>query len=107
MRSGRLKSTILIERGTEGSPDRNGKRLTTWAPVLPPLRAEILTNDAQAFLREAGESVETGIVFRVRYRDGIEPGNRITMDGTEFALVEIKEVVRRRTLELRCTGGKP
>lgn len=105
MRSGRLKHTILIERATEGVGDKHGTRLKTWAPVVPPLRAEILTDEDQAFLRAYGESNETAIVLRVRFRDGIEAGDRVTMDGSEFALIEIKEVVHRRVLELRCAGG--
>lgn len=107
MRSGRLKSTIAITRLTLGTPDENGTPHDVWVPVLPPLRAEILTDEDQAFLRTYGESSETAIVLRVRFRDGIEAGDRITMGGSEFALIEIKEIVQRRVLELRCAGGKP
>jgi SPP1 family predicted phage head-tail adaptor len=106
MRSGRLKNTIEITRRGADAVDDYGTPIDTWAPVAS-MRAEIVTNDAQAFLREYGETVETAIVFRVRFRDGIEPGDRVTMDGRDFDLVEIKEVVRRRVLELRCAGGKP
>lgn len=104
MRAGRLSSTITIERRGPATKNGKGAKAPVWVPVLS-IRAEILSSDARAFLAEPGETVERGIVFRVRFRDGIEPGDRVTCGGVEYQLAEIKEVVRRRVLELRCTGG--
>ena len=102
MRAGKLTSTVEIERRTE-TVDANGTPADAWAPVLI-TRAQILSSDARAFIAEAGEQTESAIVFRVRYRDGIEPGDRVILAGREFKLVETNEVVRRRVLELRCTS---
>lgn len=102
MRAGKLTSTIIIDRRTE-TVDAAGTPSDAWAPVLT-TRAQILSSDARTFIAEAGEQIESAVVFRVRYRDGIEPGDRVTLDGREFSLVETKEVVRRRVLELRCTS---
>lgn len=104
MRAGRLTSTLIITRRTE-TIEADGKASDTWAPVLT-TRAEIISSDARAFLAEAGEQTERAVVFRVRYRDGIEPGDRVTLGGQAFQLVETKEVVRRRVLELRCVSSR-
>lgn len=105
MRAGRLMSTIVIDRRTE-TVDAAGIPADVWSLVLT-TRAEVISSDARAFIAEAGEETETAVVFRVRFRDGIEPGDRVTYEGQEFSLVEMKEIVRRRVLELRCTGSRP
>lgn len=105
MRAGKLQSTITIARRGTATTGASGRKTDTWAPYFT-TRAQILSNDAKTFLAEAGEETETAIVFRVRHRDGIEPGDRVTLGERVFDLVEIKEVVPRRVTELRCTGGK-
>ena len=110
MRAGRLISTITVERRTE-SLDAAGTPSDTWAPVLT-TRAEIVSDNAQAFLRDYGEATDSAAVFRIRFRDGIAPGDRVTVDDRlsiaerTFEVVELAEVVRRRVLELRCKRGK-
>ncbi len=106
MRAGRLTSTIAIERRGADSLDAAGTPAETWEPVLT-TRAEVISSDARTFLAEVGEGVERAVVFRVRYRDGIEAGDRVTCVGTAYQLAEIKAVVPRRVLELRCTEGRP
>lgn len=105
MRAGRLTSTIVIDRRTE-TVDAAGTPADVWSPVLT-TRAEVISSDARAFIAEAGEETESAVVFRIRHRDGIEPGDRVTYGERAFSLLEIKEIVRRRVLELRCTGDKP
>lgn len=103
MRAGKLTSTIIITRRTE-TLDQAGTPIDAWNPVAT-MRAEILSSDAKTFLAEAGETIERAIVFRIRHRDGIEPGDRVTLAGRDFDLAEIKAVVPRRVTELRCTGS--
>lgn len=100
MRAGRLKHTITVTRRVtkKGAPD-------IFTPIAH-LRAEIISRDARAFIAEAGEQTEAAVVFRVRFRPGIEPGDRVTMGEREFTIDELKEVVARRVLELRCTGER-
>ncbi len=100
MRAGRLKHTIAVTRrvSKKGAPD-------TYTPIAT-LRAEIISRDARAFIAEAGEQTEAAVVFRVRFRPGIEPGDLVTMGEREFAIDELKEIVARRVLELRCTGER-
>ena len=103
MRAGRLTSTIVVDRKAEIT-EADGTAYDTWARVLT-TRAEVISSDARTFLAEPGQTVERGIVFRIRFRDGIEPGDRVMCDGLAYDLAEIKVVVARRVLELRCTGG--
>lgn len=103
MRSGRLKSTIIISRGAK-EPGKKMTKEMIYTPFLT-TRAEMISSDARSFLAEAGEQTERAAVFRIRFRDGIEPGNRVELDGLVYELVEVKAVVPRRVLELRCTGG--
>lgn len=105
MRAGKLQSTITIARRSGATTGDSGRKTDTWAPFLT-TRAQIISSDAKTFLAEAGEQTETAIVFRCRYRDGVEPGDRVILGDRVFDLVEIKEVVPRRVTELRCTGGK-
>lgn len=104
MRAGRLKHTIEITRRVE-TIGEGGTASDTFTPIAS-LRAEIVTRDARAFIAEAGEQTEAAVVFRVRYRAGIEPGDFVALGDREFALVELKEIVARRVLELRCTGDR-
>lgn len=105
MRAGMLTSTITISRCTSAVKGQGGSRKSVYTPFLT-TRAQVISSATSAFLAEAGEQAETAIVFRIRHRDGIEAGNRVTLDGREFDLAEVKEIERRLILELRCTGGK-
>jgi SPP1 family predicted phage head-tail adaptor len=105
MRSGPLKNIIMIARRVE-IVNEFGTPTSTWAPIAR-LRVQTISGDATAFLAEAGEQIETVFVFRTRFRTGIEPGDRVTFVGREFELVEIKEAVARRVLELRCRAHRP
>ena len=100
MRSGPLKNIIIIARRVE-IVDEFGRPTKPWTPIAR-LRAQIISSDATTFLAEAGEQIETAFVFRTRFCTGIELGDRVTFVGREFELVEIKEAVARRVLELRC-----
>ncbi|MER2263883.1 phage head closure protein [Methylobacterium oxalidis] len=105
MRAGLLKNTILIARRYE-LVDEFGTPTDTWTPIAR-LRAEVVSSDAKTFLAEAGEQVEAAIVFRTRFRTGIEPGDRVTYLGRDYDLVELKETVARRVMELRCRERRP
>jgi SPP1 family predicted phage head-tail adaptor len=104
MRAGRLKHVIDITRRVE-TIGEGGIASDTFTPIAR-LRAEIISRDARAFIAEAGEQTEAAVVFRVRFRPGIEPGDFVTMDEREFTISELKEIVARRVLELRCTGDR-
>ena len=105
MRAGRLKHPITITRRVETVGKGGTPSPDTFTPIAH-LRAEIVTRDARAFIAEAGEQTESAIVFGVRCRDGIEPGDFVTLGEREFQIEELKEIVARRVLELRCKGDR-
>ena len=56
------------------------------------------------FLRTGGEAEKTAIVFRIRWLPAvtIDTNDRITFAGQHYDLVDIKEIGRKRGLELRA-----
>jgi SPP1 family predicted phage head-tail adaptor len=100
MRAGKLDRTIAIERQTE-TVNAAGSVASTWTNIAT-VRAELIQASAREFLEAHGETESTTIVFLVRYVAGITTDDRVTYAGATFDLVEIKEIGRRRGLELRC-----
>lgn len=100
MRAGKLDKTITIERSEIAlNPYRN--QITTWVPVAN-MRAQIVNAATEVFIRGQGATTETSIVFRMRWLDGVTTGNRITYDGAAYDIKELKELGRRRGLDIRC-----
>lgn len=105
MKSGKLDKRIEVQRKGETITPA-GSVIEAWS-LLIRLRAEVLQQSATEFLREPGEAERTAIVFRVRWPSTeITLGDRILHRATAYDLVEIKEVGRKRGLELRCEAVK-
>ena len=100
MKAGKLDRKIAIEREAE-TVDANGTVVRAWTPVAT-VAAQRVQQSTDEFLETFGENVKTAIVFRIRYRPGVELSDRIVYEGTAFNLVETKEIGRRVGLELRC-----
>jgi SPP1 family predicted phage head-tail adaptor len=100
MRAGKLDRKILVERSTE-TVDDFGTVTHQWM-TLYPLRAELIEQSAQEFMRNYGASSETTVIFRTRFVLGVTVADRVTYDGREYDIKEVKEIGRRRGLELRC-----
>lgn len=45
------------------------------------------------------------IIFRIRWLDGITNADRIVYGGVNHNLKEVKEIGRRKGLELRCVAA--
>jgi head-tail adaptor len=88
MRAGKLDRAITIERVTTAI-DAYGTPKETWAPVAM-LRAELTQENATEF------------IFRTRFLDGITTADRVTYADTPLAIKEVKEIGRRRELEIRA-----
>lgn len=99
MRAGKLDREITIQRSTRVRDD-SGNSVYTWSDIAT-LRAQIVQASTEEFIRGWGASDETVIIFRVRWLDGIQLSDRILLDGRIHNLKEIKEIGRRRGLELR------
>lgn len=102
MKSGKLDRTIMIERSAD-TVDDYGRTANTWSTITT-VRAEILQASTAEFLRSYGEAETTAIAFRIRAIPGVEirTSDRVTFGSEAFNLVEIREIGRRRWLELRA-----
>lgn len=102
MRSGRLDQTITLQSFTSVD-DEYGNQTQTWSDVAT-VRAQLLQASTEEFQRNWGTTYEPTFVFRIRWRSGLTLGNRIIHDGVIRPIEEIKEIGRRKGLEIRTAG---
>lgn len=102
MRAGALDRVIVIERRDGVSYDELGNPVPgqTWR-TLASMRAQIIQATTEEFMRGWGASSETAIIFRTRYLDDVRLSDRVTYDGKQHDIKEVKELGRRRGLEIR------
>lgn len=99
MRAGSLDRTITVERYTTGAPDDYGAPGESWVKVAE-LRAQVIQLSTEEFIRN-GAVDETVMFFRTRYIEGVRTSDRISFAGNYFNIKEVKEIGRRRGLEIR------
>ncbi|WP_296580063.1 phage head closure protein [Xanthobacter sp.] len=99
MKAGQMDRRITIERGTEAR-DADGVLTTTWAPVAT-LWASLIQSSTSEFLQGSGLQGDTATIFRIRWLAGVTLLDRIRFDGVGYDIKEIKELGRRRGLEIR------
>lgn len=102
MRAGKLDRSITIQRFSS-TVDEYGTPVQAWTDVAT-VRAQIVQASTEEFIRGYGASEETIIIFRIRWMDGVELADRIRHEGKFFNLKEVKEIGRRKGLELRCVA---
>lgn len=105
MRAGKLDRVITIQRFTS-TVDDYGTPVQAWTDVAT-VRAQLVQASTEEFIRGFGASDETVVIFRVRWLDGITNADRCLYDAGTFNIKEIKEIGRRKGLELRCLGTGP
>lgn len=103
MRAGKLDRSITIQRFTS-TVEEYGTPSQSWTDVAT-MRAQIVQASTEEFIRAFGASDETVIVFRLRWLAGVLLADRISYEGKLFNLKEIKEIGRRKGLELRCVAS--
>ncbi|MEQ1950559.1 phage head closure protein [Mesorhizobium sp. CN2-181] len=101
MRAGRLDRAIAVERASS-VVNEYGATVAHWGPVAT-LRAQLIEATTDEFQRAYGASSETATVFRTRWLDGVTVADRVAYQGSHLGIVQVKEIGRRRGLELRCT----
>ncbi|MGV8831256.1 MAG: phage head closure protein [Devosia sp.] len=103
MRAGQLDRRIQITRTTT-APNLD----EPWMPGVPTtiviasVRAALVQQSTEEFMRSFGESQVTAAVFRIRYRSDVELTDQVIFDGATYDLVETNEIGRRNGLELRA-----
>jgi SPP1 family predicted phage head-tail adaptor len=103
MRAGKLTETIKL-RSVTYEDDGGGGQIPVLADFAT-LRAQIIEESTDEFMRNYGVSTERLRIFRTRWLDGVTVDMLVEHDGTTFNLKQIKEIGRRRGLELRCVSG--
>jgi head-tail adaptor len=103
MRSGKLDRRLQIERQEEGleAIDEFGRVTLRHQPVVL-VRAELLEHLAQESTRPPGASTEITLAFRMRYRPCIRPGDRARYCDQVLEIREVKDIGRRKVLEIVC-----
>jgi SPP1 family predicted phage head-tail adaptor len=102
MRAGKLDQTIVIQRGAN-TVNEFGTPVFVWEDVAT-LRAQLIEASTEEFLTN-GASEKTPAIFRTRYLAGITNADRIAFAGEMFNIREVKEIGRRKGLELRAEAG--
>lgn len=102
MRAGSLDRIITIRRADAERftlPDEHG--VTHANPEAPiTMRAELQDAEATDIAHEAGHMTKTRWTFRLRFLPRINPGDQLTYDKRQFEIVAVKEIGRRKGLEL-------
>lgn len=101
MRAGKMDRTITIQLPIEGEPDEAGQVIPTWQ-TLATVRAQIMQASTEEFLRAYGTTDNYAVIFRLRYLSGVTVRHRVQHDGMNLNIREVKEIGRRKGLELRC-----
>jgi SPP1 family predicted phage head-tail adaptor len=99
MRAGKLDRSITVQSFTNTVNDY-GTPIETWTDVAT-VRAQIIQSSTEEFLT-SGATDETVIIFRTRYFGAVAPKSRILFEGEEYNVREVKEIGRRKGLDLRC-----
>jgi SPP1 family predicted phage head-tail adaptor len=105
MRAGRLDREIQIQSfGNTVEPD--GTPVEHWALVAT-VRAQLVQMSTEEYLRAYGETEALAVIFRTRWLDGVTTQHRVVYGGRNLDIREVKEIGRRRGLELRCEEVRP
>lgn len=99
MRSGKLDRSITVQSFTN-TVNEYGTPIETWTDVAT-VRAQIIQSSTEEYLTN-GASDTTSIIFRTRYFQGLTTSNQVIYEGETFNVREVKEIGRRKGLDLRC-----
>lgn len=100
MRAGKMDRVIQIDTYSSVQDPSSGEEIAVWLP-LATMRAEVIQSSADEFLAAGEVQGRVGVIFRTRYVAGVTVQSRVTHEGRYFNLVEVKEIGRRKGLELR------
>jgi SPP1 family predicted phage head-tail adaptor len=100
MRAGTLDRTITIQ-AFSSTVDDYGTPTETWTDFAT-VRAALVQASTDEYLRAYGETDALAVIFRTRWLDGLTTEHRVVYDGRNLNIREVKEIGRRKGLELRC-----
>jgi SPP1 family predicted phage head-tail adaptor len=101
MRSGNLDRVISLQAYQAGGVNEYGTPVEGWADFAT-LRAQLVQSSTDEYLRGYGEGAEKVLIFRTRFLANVSTEHRVEFDGGYFNIREIKQIGRRKGLDLRC-----
>ena len=105
MRAGKLDRSIKIQAFTS-TVNEYGTPIEAWTDFAT-VRAQIIEASTEEFQRAYGEGGTTVVVFRIRWLSGVTIEHRVVYEGHNLNIRDIKEIGRRKGLELRCEEVRP
>ena len=105
MRAGNLDRTIVIESYVSQGQDETGQEIDGWT-TLATMRAQIVQASTDEYFAAGGITSDLNTIFRTRYVAGVTSQSRILFESRYYNIGEIKEIGRRRGLELRAAAGE-
>lgn len=101
MRAGKLDRSITIEAHTRTGTTPAGAPILSWT-VVATVRAQIIQQSTEEYLRAYGETDSLAVIFRLRWLADVTTDHRVVFEGRTLNIRETKEIGRRHGLELRC-----
>ncbi len=102
MKAGSLDRVVTVQRAIEATDDL-GQVVNTWSAIAT-LRAAKIQATTTEYLREAGLQGDSVVIFRARWLDGLTVRDRLQCEGVTYDVKEIKELGRRKGLEIRTVA---
>ncbi len=99
MISGRMDRKITIQQLTTTYNDY-GEPVESWSD-LATVWTEVKQQSARE-MWEAGKVSETEMMFRIRYRSGIDSTCRVVYDSTNYDITGVREIGRKNGLEIQA-----
>jgi SPP1 family predicted phage head-tail adaptor len=105
MRAGKLDRQIKIQ-SVSNTVDDYGTPVVTWTDFAT-VRAELVDPAIQEPARDYGETPNFTATFRIRWLADVTSLHRVQFEGRNLNIREVREIGRRRGLELRCEEVRP
>jgi head-tail adaptor len=100
MRAGQMDRLITLQGVTTADTD-SGAVTETWSTVAT-FRAQLVSAAVEELQRDMGNSTEIAVTFRTRWFRDVRLSDRIVFGVQVFNITQIKEIGRRRGLEIKA-----
>lgn len=105
MRAGKLDRIITLNRPGEQTGVNEWNEPVFSDPLELELRAQMEQQSGREFFAAGTVGAVRQVVFRIRYLDDVRVTDTIMWDGAGFNIREVRELGRRKGLELHCEGS--
>ena len=99
MRAGQLDREITIQERVVSS-NSVGEDIYDWVDLARGVRAQVIQQSAREIFRAGAIQTVVDTLFVMRYRPSVTPSNRILYEGRAYNLYSVRELGRKRGLEI-------